>query len=203
MYSPSVLIISKRRELAVKYKKILKILNADTVMVNNLSDAIGKIRNKEFEFILISDTVEENIKDFIKQVRILTYNFRPTVIAISKSAEISDKLELLDAGADDFLSESMPNREFQARLNAHIRRHIESLTNPLTGFLNEKLTRKTIKQIMEKGQNVALILVVIDKINYYREIYGEIATEKVLQTMGAIITRTLFTKRIYNFYKPL
>ena len=78
---------------------------------------------------------------------ILTYNFRPTVIAISKSAEMSDKLELLDAGADDFLSESMPNREFQARLNAHIRRHIESLTNPLTGFLNEKLTRKTIKQI--------------------------------------------------------
>ncbi len=200
MYSPSVLIISKRRELAVKYKKILKILNADTVMVNNLSDAIGKIRNKEFEFILISDTVEENIKDFIKQVRILTYNFRPTVIAISKSAEMSDKLELLDAGADDFLSESMPNREFQARLNAHIRRHIESLTNPLTGFLNEKLTRKTIKQIMEKGQNVALILVVIDKINYYREIYGEIATEKVLQTMGAIITSALIKEDTIGHY---
>lgn len=134
MYNPSVLIISKRRELAVKYKKILKILNADAILVNNLADAIGKIRNKEFEFILISDTVEENIKDFIKQVRVLTYNFRPTIIAISKSAEVSDKLDLLNAGADDFLSESMPNREFQARLNAHIRRHIENLTNPLPDF---------------------------------------------------------------------
>ena len=56
MYSPSVLIISKRRELAVKYKKIQKILNADPVMENNLTEAIGKIRNKEFEFILFSDT---------------------------------------------------------------------------------------------------------------------------------------------------
>ena len=98
MYNPSVLIISKRRELAVKYKKILKILNADAILVNNLADAIGKIRNKEFEFILISDTIEENIKDFIKQVRVLTYNFRPTIIAISKSAEVSDKLDLLNAG---------------------------------------------------------------------------------------------------------
>ena len=104
MYSPSVLIISKRKELAVRYKKILKLLMADVTLVNNLSDAIGEIRNNEFEFIIISDTIEENIKEFIKKVRILTYNFRPSIIAVSKSDELSDKLELLDSGADDFLS---------------------------------------------------------------------------------------------------
>ena len=75
------------------------------------------------------------------KVRLLTYNFRPVIIAVSKSTEISDRLELLNAGADDFLTESMQNREFQARINAHIRRHIENLTNPLTGFISEKLTR--------------------------------------------------------------
>lgn len=188
MYNPSVLIISKRRELAVRYKKILKLLMADVVLVNNLSDAIGEIRNNEFEFIIISDTIEENIKEFIKKVRILTYNFRPSIIAVSKSDELSDKLELLNAGADDFLSESMPNKEFQARINAHIRRHIESLINPLTGFLNEKLTRKNLNRIIKRNKTFSAILVSLDGINNYREIYGEIASEKVLQTIGAIIS---------------
>lgn len=191
MYSPSVLIISKRKELAVRYKKILKLLMADVTLVNNLSDAIGEIRNKEFEFIIISDTIEENIKEFIKKVRILTYNFRPSIIAVSKSDELSDKLELLDSGADDFLSESMPNREFQARINAHIRRHIESLINPITGFLNEKLTRKHLSKVIKQNKKFSVILASIDGINTYREIYGEIASEKVLQTIGAIISSAL------------
>lgn len=191
MYNPSVLIISKRKELAIRYKKILKLLMADVTLVNNLSDAIGEIRNNEFEFIIISDTIEENVKEFIKKVRILTYNFRPSIIAVSKSDELSDKLELLDSGADDFLSESMPNREFQARINAHIRRHIESLINPLTGFLNEKLTRKNLNKVILKNKNLAFILISIDGINAYREIYGEIASEKVLQTIGAIISSAL------------
>lgn len=191
MYSPSVLIISKRKELAIKYKKILKLLSADVVSVNNLSDAIGEIKQNEFEFIIISDTIEENLKDFIRKVRVLTYNFRPAIIAVSKSAELSDKLDLLNAGADDFLSESMPNKEFQARINAHIRRHIESLTNPTTGFLSEKLTRKVLKQIIKKEQRASIILLTVNKIDYYREIYGEIATEKVMQTLGAIISSAL------------
>ncbi len=191
MYNPSVLIISKRRELAVRYKKILKLLMADVVLVNNLSDAIGEIRNNEFEFIIISDTIEDNIKEFIKKVRILTYNFRPIIIAVSKSDELSDKLELLDAGADDFLSEAIPNKEFQARINAHIRRHIENSTNSTTGFLNEKLTRKNLNKVISKNKAASFILISIDGINNYREIYGEIASEKVVQTIGAIISSAL------------
>ncbi len=200
MYNPSVLIISARKELAVRYKKILKFLSADVILSDNLSDAIGEIRKNEFEFIIISDTVKENIKEFIEKVRVLTYRIRPGIIAVSKSAELSDKLELLNAGADDFLSESMPNREFQARINAHIRRHIESLTNPMTGFLNEKLTRKTLNQIIKKEKSASVVLISIDNIDYYREIYGEIAYEKVFQTIGAIILSALTREDTIGHY---
>ena len=200
MYNPSVLIISKRKELSIRYKKILKILSAEVTLVDNLYDAIGEIKDTEFEFIIISDTIEENIKDFIKKVRILTYNFRPTIIAVSKSSEIDDRLDLLNAGADDILSEAMQTKEFQARINAHIRRHIENLTNPITNFLNEKLTRKMLKQVSKKGENLSLILISLEKINHYREIYGEIATEKVYQTIGAIITSALSKEDTIGHY---
>jgi len=191
MYNPSVLIVSKRRELAFRYKKILKLLSAETILVDNTENAVNQIKNNEFEFIIISDTIQDDIIEFIKKIRILTYNFRPTIIAVSKSADIRDKLEILNAGADDFLSETMHNKEFQARINAHIRRHIESLTNPLTGFLNERLTRKTLKQILKKQKQAACLLLAIDGINVYREVYGEIAAEHVLKTIGAIILSAL------------
>ena len=200
MYNPSVLIISKRKELSVKYKKILNFLNADTILADSLKEGVELIKHNEFEFIIISDTVEENIKDYIKQIRILTYKFRATIIVVSKSAEISDKLEILNAGADDFLSETMQNKEFQARLNAHIRRHIENLTNPLTGFLNEKLTRKILKQVIKKEKTTSIILVSLEKINHYKEIYGEIASEKVFQTLGAIITSALTKEDTIGHY---
>lgn len=200
MYNPSVLIISKRKELSIRYKKILNLLSAEVTLVDNLYDAIGKIKDNEFEFIIISDTIEENIKDFIKKVRILTYNFRPTIIAVSKSSEIDDRLDLLNAGADDILSEAMQTKEFQARINAHIRRHVENLTNPITNFLNEKLTRKMLKQLPKINEPTSLILVSVEKINYYREIYGEIATEKVFQTLGAIITSALSKEDAIGHY---
>ena len=200
MYSPSVLIISKRKELSIRYKKILKFLSAEVSLIDNLHDGFNKIKENEFEFIIISDTVKENIQEFIKKIRVITYSSRPTIIVVSKSEEISDRLEILNAGADDFLSETMQNREFQARINAHIRRHTESLTNPITGFLNEKLTRKTLRQLVKKEESSSVILVSVEKTNYYREIYGEIACEKVFQTLGAIISSALAKEDTIGHY---
>lgn len=200
MYSPSVLIISKRKELSIRYKKILNLLSSEVYLEDNLTSGLSIIKEKDFEFIIISDTIEGDIRDFIKRVRIITASIRPTIIAVSKSDDINDRLDILNAGADDFLSETMQNREFQARINAHIRRHIESMTNPLTGFLNEKLTRKTLKQITEKEKTVSVILTAIQNIDCYREIYGEIAYEKVFQTLGAIITSALSREDTIGHY---
>ncbi len=200
MYSPSVLIISKRKELSIKYKKILNLLSAKTVLAEDFISGAEKIQENEFDFIIISDTTEGSIKNFIKKIRMFPCAIRPTVIVVSKSDDISDRLDILNAGADDFLSETMQNREFQARINAHIRRHIENSTNPLTGFLNEKLTRKTIKQIVEQDKPVAIILASIQNIDFYREIYGEIAYEKVFQTIGAIIASTLTKEDTIGHY---
>lgn len=201
MYNPSVLIISKRKELSVRYKKILKLLLADVTLVETLNDGDFEIKNNEFEFIIISDTTDGNIKDFVNKIRIQTRNYRPTIIVVSKSAEISDKLDILNSGADDFLSETMQNREFQARINAHIRRHIENLTNPMTGFLSEKLTRKALKRLTKLEISKSLILLSIEKIDYYKEIYGEIAYEKVLQTLGAIIASALTKEDIIGHFR--
>jgi len=192
MYNPEVLILTKRKELAIKHKKLLETLNCTASIYSRLDEAICAIKNNEPEMIIISDTIDDTLSDFIKKIRILTYNFRPVIIAISKSNAIDDKLSALEAGADDFLDESIQSKEFQARINAHIRRYLENSINPITNFIDNKVTLKALKRQIKNGaKEKSVMLINISGINFYKEIYGEIAYEKVLQTLAAIINSTL------------
>ena len=200
MYSPEVFIISKRKEIAIKHKKLVEALNCEVSIFSKLDEAIFAIKNDEPEIIIISDTIEDTLSDFIRKIRVLTYNFRPVIIAISKSDAIDDKLSALEAGADDFLDESVQSREFQARINAHIRRYLENSVNPLTNFIDNKVTLKALKRSVKRNEAKAVMLINISGINFYKEIYGEIAYEKALQTLAAIINSTLQKEDIIGHY---
>ncbi len=192
MYNPEIFIISARKELSIKHKKLIETLNCSASIFSRLDEAIFAIKNNEPEMIIISDTIDDNLSDFIRKIRILTYNYRPVIVAISKSGAMDDKLNALEAGADDFLDESIQPKEFQARINAHIRRYLENSINPVTNFIDNKITLKALKRQIKNGaKEKSAMLISISGINFYKEIYGEIACEKVLQTLAAIINSTL------------
>ena len=191
MYKTKILIISKRKELSIKYKKLIESLNQDVIYTNDLSESLSVIQNEKIEFIIISDTIKEKLSEFIRKIRILTYNFRPIIIAISKSSELSDKLEALDSGADDFLGEEISKQEFQMRFKAHLRRYIENSLNSITRLLDRNITIKQLQRCLKSKEDLSYILLKIKNIDCYRITYGEIACEKVLQTLGAIIDSTL------------
>ena len=190
MYKIKFLIISNRKELSVKYKKLIDNLNHSAIMAKNLSDSLLIIQKQEIEFIIISDTIKEKLSDFIRKIRALTYNSRPVIIAVSKSSDSNDKLEALEVGADDFLGEEISKQEFQMRLKAHLRRYIESSINPITHLLDKKITLKALNKSLE-FETCAYLLIKIQGLDEYRNTHGEIAYEKVLQTLGAIINSTL------------
>ena len=195
MYKAKILIISKRKELSIKYKKLIEGLNQSVIYTNDLSDSLSVIQNENIEFIIVSDTIKEKLSEFIRKIRILTFNYHPIIIAISKSSELQDRLTTLEAGADDFLGEEITKQEFQMRFKAHLRRYIESSLNPTTHLLNKNITikqlQRSLKSDYEKDEALSYILVRVKNIEEYRLTHGEIAYEKVLQTLGAIINSTL------------
>ncbi len=190
MYKAQILIIGERKELLVKYKKLIENLNQDVIISNNLSDALLIMQKEVIEFIIISDTIKEKLSEFIRKIRVLTFNLRPIIIAVSKSNDLEDKLEILKAGADDFIGEEISKQEFQMRFQAHLRRYLESSINPITRLSQRELTIKAIKKSF-KFENVSYLLLKIKNIIPYRKTHGEIAYEKVLQTLSAIINSTL------------
>ena len=158
---------------------------------SDFADSLNLLNEFEPDLVLISDSIDFDIKKAVEQIRVLTYNFRPALVVLSKSNHIQDKIDILDAGADDFLSEPINNEEFNARIIAHIRRNLENCLSEKTMLFNAKVSYKMIKRFLNTDLIWSVLLIDIDNIEFYREIYGELAADKLLQTYSAIIKASI------------
>ena len=186
-----VLIIDKRKELSVKYKKSIDDEQTSAVIARTLKDAVALGQESEPDLIIISDSIDEDLSSFCEKMRTLTYNTRPTIIALSKSADTSDRIKVLASGADDFLSEPVNIEEFKMRIKAHLRRDIESNLNNVTLLPNKKYVYKAIRRLLHSENKLAILLAGIENLDNYKSVYSDIAGDKLLQTFAAITKSAL------------
>jgi len=192
MLTHVVLIIDKRKELPAKYKKLLEHSGMKVFVSANIASSLDVLSKYEPDLVIISDSIDEDVSETCKKIRILSYQFRPIVIALSKSAHTPDMLNALNSGADDYLSEPIDPEEFKARINAHLRRHFESNINDTTHLFDSKITYQYLRRLLvEDDAKFSVMLTDIDNFDFYRQIYGDIAADKMLQTYQAIITSVL------------
>lgn len=190
MYS-TILIIDKRKELSTKYKKSLEDSYTKVKISRTLKDAMTSIQAIEPDLIIVSDSIEENLVNFCQKVRTLTYNSRPIIVALSKSADSKDKIEILNNGADDFWSEPVKIDEFKTRIHAHLRREYESNLDNTTLLPNRKIVYKILKKVLNSEVQSAILLVGVDNLENYKSVHSDIAAEKLVQTLIAIIKSTM------------
>ena len=186
----TILIVDKRKELSIKYKKSIEDSDNRVIIARTLKEALDLIQNLEPDVIIISDSIEEDLEAFCPKIRALTYNFRPVIIATSKSSEIEDKIKILQSGADDFISEPVNIEEFRMRIKAHIRRDIELNLDNKTLLPNQKYVRKFIKRALAIEKQ-AILLIGFENIDNYKSVYTELAADKLKQTFIAIAKSAL------------
>ncbi len=185
------LLIDKRLELSTKYKKLLETQNNKVLVSKDLISAIKIIQDREPDLIVISDSIDSELSDFCRKIRALTYNMRPIIVAVSKSAEIEDRLKVLESGADDFISEPVSSEEFIMRMKAHLRREFESNLDSKKILPSKNYSLRALKRIIKTETPWATMLVTIDNFKNYKETYTELASDKLVQTFCAIIQSTL------------
>jgi DNA-binding response OmpR family regulator len=186
----TVLIIDTRTELPAKYKKCIETTDTHVVITKNLKDGICALQNLEPDMIILSDSIEESLVDFCQKIRALTYNTRPIIIALSKSADTFDRIAVLESGADDFWSEPVNIEEFKTRIKAHLRRDLESNLNNRTLLPNQKYVKKALKRVLT-SKDTAVLLIELQNIRDYSAVYSELAADKVSRTLVAITKSAL------------
>ncbi len=191
MLAKVVLILDKRRELSIRYKKLIESFGASVFISSTLQDSVNIISEYDPDLILISDSLEETLSEICKKLRMISYSSRPVIVALSKSDNLDDKLSVLNAGADDYLDEPIEGEEFKARINAHLRRHFENAVNEITRLADSKFSFRVLKRTILENKNWAALLIKINEFDSYREIYGELASDKMRQTFAAVINSTL------------
>ena len=191
MLSKLVLILDKRKELPAKYKKIIETNGVSVLCASSFETGLEILTEYEPDMVIVSDSLDMQPADAVKRLRMMSYPSRPCIVALSKSAELQDKLDVLDAGADDFLSEPIESDEFKARINAHLRRHFESMISEVTQLPDAKSALKILKRTIAQNKKWAAMLVKINEFEAYKEIYGELASDKMLQPYTAIINSAL------------
>lgn len=183
----NTLIIDKRKELPAKYKKILEDKTNEVTISSDIKSALNLIKTKEPDVIIISDSIEENLADFCSKIRVLTYNMRPVIIATSKSAELDDRINILKAGADDFISEPINAEEFKMRIIAHLRREYESYVDLKTNLPNGNYCMRALKRCLSEQNNWGALLIKINEFAVYKSVYTELASDKLIKTFIAIM----------------
>ncbi len=185
------LIIDRRLELSTKYKKLLESSTNKVIVSKDLITAIKLIQDKEPDLIIISDSFDDDLSDFCKQVRALTYNMRPIIVAMSKSADFNDRIKVLESGADDFLSEPVNSDEFKVRMTAHLRREFESNLDAKQFLPNKNYTLRALKRKLSEETPWAVLYISIENFESYKQAYTQLASDKLLQTYLAIIQASL------------
>ena len=162
------LIIDKRLELSTKYKKLLESDSNKVIISKDLLTSIKIIQDEEPDLIIISDSFDNDLSDFCKQVRALTYNMRPIIVAMSKSADFNDRIRVLENGADDFLSEPVNSDEFKVRMIAHLRREFETNLDTKLFIPNKNYTLRAIKRKLTE-KDWAILYISIENFDNYKQ----------------------------------
>ena len=193
-----ILIIDKRKELPAKYKKSLDDEQTVVFISRSIKDALNEIQQSEPELIIISDSINDSLSDFCERIRALTYNTRPVIVALSKSADINDRIRVLDSGADDFWSEPVNIEEFKTRIKAHLRREIESNLDNKTLLPNYKIVMKSLKRLINDNSDKSVLLIGVDNLNEYKSVYSDIAGDKLIQAFVAIVKSATETSDFFG-----
>lgn len=188
----NILIIDARKELSLKYKRLIEHRIPCSVSIYQDEEKLFEYVQKfEPDLILISDSITSPTFEVCSLVRSKVKDYRPIVVVLSKSSHLDDKLANLGHGADDFLSEPIENEEFVARILAHLRRSSEENLNFVTNISTSGTLLRILKRTLNTPSHWAAMLIDIKNFKEYKEIYGDLASNKMLQTYSAIIKTTL------------
>jgi diguanylate cyclase (GGDEF)-like protein len=112
---------------------------------------------------------------------------RVPILMLTSLAGVENRVEGLEAGADDYLSKPFDLRELAARVKALIRQsRRERDRNPTTNLPGSQAIEDKVDELLNK-QPFALLYVDIENFRTYADVYGYRKADEVVSHTGTLI----------------
>jgi len=110
------------------------------------------------------------------------------VLLLTAKAQLKDKLEGIESGADDYITKPFDPLELLARIEMHLRRYLrESDMSPITELPGNKAIEKAVTSKLEEGAIFALLYVDLDDFKAYNDYYGYHKGSEVIRMTGEVL----------------
>lgn len=172
----------------------------ESAIANNGREAIAILQKEDFE-IVITDMMMPEINGMQLLEHIKKNHPRTDVIVVTGYTGTFSYMDVIRAGASDFISKPFNTDELEAKINRIIREHqlvkkLEHLSNcdPLTELYNRRYFDQKIKEELHRAQrqNYPLFLIMLDVDNFksYNDRHGHQRGDLLLVTVGSILHKS-------------
>ena len=112
-----ILLADDVKELAEAVGEMLRVNDYEVDTVYNGKDALDKAKKEIYDCIIL-DVMMPIMDGFEVVKRIRKLNIKTPIILLTAKSMVDDKVEGLDAGANDYLTKPFEKKEFLARIRA-------------------------------------------------------------------------------------
>ncbi len=171
-----ILIVEDEKKIANSLKKNFNDEGFETTVCYNGTEALEVVSKEKFDLILLDWRLPEITGiDVCKRIR--SANNLTPIILLTALTNITNKVEALDSGADDYVTKPFSFEEVLARVNAQIRRNKFSSNN----IEFENLSLNLITHILEtETESIKLPEMEFELLKYFLEKSNQIINRETL-----------------------
>lgn len=190
MISSLILIAGDKLMADVYQQKLLHQNSIELEFAQSEDEILEKVDLLEPDLVLLSTQIEDGDGfTLCKKIRNISYISRPVIVMISDKTEeeSQQRIQGLMAGADDYINSSISDEELSARIFAHLRRHIEEVSDQITKLPGSNLVNSLLKRKINLNVPWSLMLVSLENFKSYDDSYGNLAGTQLLRAFIAIV----------------
>lgn len=117
------------------------------------------------------------------------------VIILTSSDDISDKLQGLDGGADDYITKYVDQRELEARIKSVVRRQRQNLdSNPLTHLPGNSVIQNLLMQRVDEKSQFTVAYTDLDNFKAFNDKYGFQRGDEVILFTARVLKESCDTE---------
>ena len=163
--------------------------NYEVIEARDGEEALKIIRSKPLDLVLLDYKMPKmdgrQLCNLIKRDLLLQHL---PIIMVTGKGEISDKIDGIDAGADDYVVKPFEPKELLARIRMVLRRTQRDLeANPLTRLPGNVAILNELSNCIENKKPFAVCYVDLDKFKAYNDKYGFEHGDDVIRETARIL----------------
>jgi len=184
-----ILVIDDDVNVAILISALFKKFNYELTPLYSGKELMDYLKKSKPDLILLDLKLPDiNGLDLCKKIRENPYNSDIPIVILSGVAELDARVDVIESGADDYITKPFDVRELRARINRTLsRKKVDTSLNPLTALPGSPSIEEFIKTRIKNNKNFGFAYVDADNFKSYNDVYGYARGDEVIKKIAEII----------------